>query len=225
MIASSAITACQQAAVSLRSGVERGRSLCGSPNGAGRSPAWISGRPCSPSQVAREAGVAIATVCADMRTFTLSIPQDGAYCPMSSFRVLPDDAGVHTHLRAVAEALKPGGLYILDLVFDPASGAGESDIDEWTMCRGSVEVSAARGKIIVADDARRTRPTLDWGGALRAYTSTQLTELLKQSGVFALEACYPECRKTTDGISLFDLHPTTPALLSSRMMVVLRRIV
>ncbi len=173
-------------------------------------------------QRATEAGVKVETACADMASFDLGVPLDGAYCPLSSFRML-DDASARLHLRATAAALKPGGVYILDLSFEaPGEDQGE-EMDQWVMRRGPIEVAARLEGIEVMDDARGTSLALEWGPELRPYTVAAFAALVEESGPLALESCHPEVGQTEDEISYFEIERTIPSPVPGRSMVVLRR--
>jgi SAM-dependent methyltransferase len=57
----------------------------------------------------------ISWICADMRNFQLDSPVDTAFCMLDGIDCLLEDADMIDHLRAVARALVPGGLYIIEL--------------------------------------------------------------------------------------------------------------
>lgn len=160
-----------------------------------------------------------------MTDFTLGHVHDGTYCPLSSFRILSDTQAALSHLHAVAHVLRPGGPYILDMAFEDRIAPDlESPSEEWTMRRGNVEVRAESGRIYVQDGDRGIRMVLDWGENLRRYRSATFIELVRQSGVFAVEAWYPQTRKTKDGISIFDIQQWEQPPLIGRTMVALKRL-
>ena len=173
------------------------------------------------AQVA-ETGASIAGICADMTSFTLPSPQHAAYNPLSSFRLLPGEEAARSHLTSVANALEPGGIYILDLVFG-TGGEAEDDLDSWTMRRGGIEIRATPARIEVRDQERGVELTLDWRERLRPYTPESFEALVASSGVFSLAACYPESGRDADGVSQFALHPTDSLPAEGRVMVALRR--
>jgi 2-polyprenyl-3-methyl-5-hydroxy-6-metoxy-1,4-benzoquinol methylase len=81
---------------------------------------------------ARRDGVALRTLAADMTSFRTDETFGGALNPMSSFRLLERDAAVTAHLACMADALAPGGVYLVDTAFG-TDGTAESDLDEWVM--------------------------------------------------------------------------------------------
>jgi SAM-dependent methyltransferase len=171
---------------------------------------------------AAEAGVTLAELRADMTSFELGEPREGAYNPLSSFRLLPHDGAAVSHLEAVAQALAPGAPYVLDLIFG-TSGEG-ADVDaEWTMRRGPVEVHAGIRSIRVADGRTGVRLELDWGRDLRAYTPEAFARVVEASRLLLLSACYPEAGHDAEGISRFDLDHPLPAPVDGRALVVLTR--
>jgi hypothetical protein len=52
-----------------------------------------------------------------MTTFSTTVKFAAAYNPMSSFRLLQSDVAVDLHLRSMAAALRPSGVYVLDMDF------------------------------------------------------------------------------------------------------------
>jgi len=72
-----------------------------------------------------------------MTTFVTAVKFAAAYNPMSSFRLLQSDTAAEMHLRTMAAALQPGGVYVLDMTF--LSNADEPAIttdESWEMTRG-----------------------------------------------------------------------------------------
>jgi len=177
---------------------------------------------------AAKAALRVGTVCCDMRRFTLEERQDGAYCPLSTFRVLDSDEAAMSHLRAVAGVLRDGGVYILDMFFQERAGnAGQPAGENWFMRRDGVEVRLDGQKVHVEDARAGRRLTLkaDWpaASALRPYSGEAFANLLGQSGSFVLEAWYPEAGRSAEGISIFEVaRPAAPPMVG-RAMVVLKR--
>jgi SAM-dependent methyltransferase len=170
---------------------------------------------------AAQAGAAVSTLCADMAAFTCPVRQHAAFSPMSSFRLLLDDAAVGAHLTCVADALRPGGPYVLDLTFG-TSGEAEDDLDEWTLARGGIEVRATPHGVDVRDRARGLELSLDWHERLRAYAPRAFEALVAASGRFSVAACYPESGRAADDISTFDLETPSELPAEGRAMVVLQ---
>ena len=183
-------------------------------------------------RAARDAGVAVHTVCGDMASFSASDRFDGAYCPLSTFRMLKDDALATAHLSAVAQALAPNGVYILDLAFveddrsPEAAGAGsDSSGDVWAMQRGKIEVKAEGEYVSVHDGIGGTHTILNWGpqGGLREYTCEDFCGIVDRTGQWDIVGWHPERGRGADGVSIFEVEHTTRPPLSGRAMVVLRR--
>jgi len=177
-------------------------------------------------KAAGESGVTLQTVCADMTDFTLGELQDGSYCPMSSFRILPDAQAALSHLRAVANVLHPGGTYILDMAFEEPSVCDVEDSwDGWTMRRDNIEVRAEGKEIYVEDTGRDLNMVLSWGeAALREYSSNAFINLVKKTDAFSIEAWHPPVQQDKDGVDIFDIKHQKAPPVNERAMVVLKRL-
>jgi SAM-dependent methyltransferase len=189
----------------------------------------VTGLDCRPAMLdflrdrAADVGVAIGTLLGDMASFETSRRFAAAYNPMSSYRLLADDASACAHLRATAAALVPGGLYVLDLDFAADAAAPAITTDEsWEMERGAVTVRADDDAVRVRDDGREL--TLAWGSAghLRPTTVACFRAQVASSGAFAIESWHPERTRAT-GVSEFRSHPAAEPPEAGRAMVILRR--
>ncbi|MEM9703487.1 MAG: class I SAM-dependent methyltransferase, partial [Planctomycetota bacterium] len=60
-------------------------------------------------------GLPESAVVGDMADFSLKRPVDACFNMINSFRHLGSEEEARSHLRCVAEALRPGGLYLLGL--------------------------------------------------------------------------------------------------------------
>jgi len=71
----------------------------------------------------------------------IDIPEqfDAAFCTFNTFRHLTDEASAVSHLRSVAQHLRPGGLYILGFHIIPLDVV-ESCIERWTAKHSSTTV-------------------------------------------------------------------------------------
>jgi SAM-dependent methyltransferase len=173
-------------------------------------------------EAARE-GIALDTLSADMTAFTTERSFAGAYNPLSSFRLLHSDALADAHLRCMATALRPGGVYVLDVAFVATEGEPSHTTDEgWEMTRGNVTVRGENDAVYVTDGGVRRR--LAWGSEahLRNYTVSAFAERVAACPAFALESWHPEVSRAT-GVSEFGVEPGSPAPVVGRAMVVLRR--
>jgi hypothetical protein len=176
---------------------------------------------------AREAAAAeatpLATFCADMTAFTSERKFAAAYNPLSSVRLLHTDAEADAHLRCVATALRPGGVYVLDLAFQAEAGEPVATTDEgWEMTRGAVTVRGENDAVTVEDAGVTLR--LAWGqeAHLRGYTASAFAERVRVCPGLALESWHPEVGRAT-GVSEFRLDAGAAAPRAGRTMVVLRR--
>lgn len=175
------------------------------------------------ARAAREEGIEVPTLCADMASFRTDAPFDAAVNPMSSFRLLGDDAAADAHLRAMSDALRPGAIYVLDSHFlsTPDEVVYTTD-EDWEMERDGVTVSAGNDAIEVDDHG--VRHVLAWGleAHLRGYTVDAFVERVGAAPGLRVEGWHPESTRET-GVSEFAAEPTE-APPGGRTMVVLRRI-
>jgi SAM-dependent methyltransferase len=171
---------------------------------------------------AREQGLALATLHGEMERFAAPEPFGAAINPMSSFRLLHSDEAAHAHLRCMAAALRPGGVYALDLTLartreDPPTTTSEA----WEMAEDGITIRATDESITLSDHGAER--SLAWGAEahLRVLTGSELARLVEASGAFELASCHAEVSRET-GVSEFDLRPA-PALPVGRCIVALRR--
>lgn len=75
----------------------------------------------------------------DMSDFELRRPVDAAFNMINSFRHLPSEATAAAHLRCVARALVPRGIYVLGLHLTP-TGAARCEEESWSARRGHLAV-------------------------------------------------------------------------------------
>jgi SAM-dependent methyltransferase len=83
----------------------------------------------------------------DMCDFQLKKPVDAAFNTINSFRHLEKPAMAEAHLRVMADAVAPGGLYVLGLHLTPST---EPQVVEetWTAARGNLKI---RSKMWLVD--------------------------------------------------------------------------
>ncbi len=168
-------------------------------------------------------GTPLATLCADMTAFTARDLFAAAYNPLSSFRLLHRDDEADAHLRCMAAALRPGGVYVLDLAFQASVGAPVTTTDEgWEMMRGAVTVRGENEAVYVTDAGAQRR--LAWGAEahLRGYTARAFAERVGACHDFTIESWHPEASRAT-GVSEFSALGSAGAPALGRAMVVLRR--
>jgi SAM-dependent methyltransferase len=184
--------------------------------GLDRSPAMLA---YAREQAAAE-GIPLPTLCADMTAFSSPLAFAAAYNPLSSFRLLHGDAEADAHLGCVAAALRPGGVYVLDLAFQASADEPVVTTEEgWEMTRGEVTVRGENAAVTVSDAGVRLR--LAWGAEahLRGYTASAFVERVRACPGLAIESWHPEASRAT-GVSEFDPNGRVRA---PRAMVVLRR--
>jgi hypothetical protein len=168
------------------------------------------------------ASAGLGSLVADMRAFRSDRTYSGALNPMSSFRLLLGDAEVTAHLDCMANALTPGGVYLIDLAFG-TDGTPDSDLDEWDMERDGITVTATTRNVHVVDLARGLDLTLDWHESLRPYSPADFARIIDNHDCFTISGCYPEAPTSADDISHFEseLDPHLPS--AGRAIVALSR--
>jgi len=136
------------------------------------------------NQRLRRHGLGETAVVGDMSDFTLrdfgakTRPFDAAFNTINSFRHLPSEEAAEGHLRCVADALRPGGLYVLGLHLTPARGTPDSDEESWSARRGALSVVSHMWSEGV--DRRRRVETV--GMSFDVYTPTRSFRLVDQTG-------------------------------------------
>ncbi len=165
----------------------------------------------------------LATLCADMTAFSVREPFGAAFNPISSFRLLHSDSAADAHLRCMAAALRPCGVYVIDLGFlrsadDPVTTTSEG----WEVTRGEVTVRGENEGVAVTE-AGITR-SLAWGAGshLRGYTTSSFVERVGACPEFAIESWHPAASGAA-GDSAFSIEGQPAAAIVRRAMVVLRR--
>jgi SAM-dependent methyltransferase len=93
---------------------------------------------------------------ADMSNFQLGKPADAAFNLINSFRHLPDEATAENHLRCMAQALAPGGIYLLGLHLTPA-GDPVCTRETWSAKRSRVSAKSTMWTIDIDRRRRRER--------------------------------------------------------------------
>ena len=138
----------------------------------------------------------------DMTDFVLPKPVDAAFNTINSFRHLQTDRLAIAHLKCMAAALKPGGVYVIGFHLTPAEGDSCGD-ECWSARRGSLrvdsrmwclernhrqrfenyglsfDVQTPKQKFRIVDELK-----------FRTYTVAQFRRLLAQVPEFELTAVY-----------------------------------
>ena len=178
---------------------------------------------------AREAGLELDVVEADMRDFSLPQRFDAAITMLNSLCHLFTLDDIVAHLRAVAAHLVPGGLYVIELShpadhFGPASktssewiidaggvhaevrwGGGDDHIDPLT------QVTAEHMSIVARDPDGTVQVASDVVPS-RFWTAMEMTAAIRLAGGFTVAATYGD----------FDDSTTLDAPAAWRMIFVLR---
>lgn len=89
-----------------------------------------------------ELGLTAELIAADMRDFALPQPVDVAFNVINGIGYLTEPADFDRHLRALADNLADGGLYIIELSFGPVPAHWLGKSDPWTFERGTLRVMA-----------------------------------------------------------------------------------
>lgn len=167
---------------------------------------------------------------ADMRDFACETPIGFAQNLLTSFNYLLEDAQVERHLRAVARALVPGGVYFVEMNHPRERERwGTSATNSWVVDRGDLQVEVdwdyeRRPPHPVTGVSRGVaRMLLRRGGkteevlmpeSVRIYSLPQIGELVEREGSFELVRAQGDFRVGRD----FDDSPH-----SWRLLVTLRR--
>jgi SAM-dependent methyltransferase len=76
----------------------------------------------------------------DMANFELARPVDAAFNMINSFRHLLSEQQAREHLRCIAAALRPGGIYALGLHLTPTEGTPLEE-ERWSARRGHLGIN------------------------------------------------------------------------------------
>jgi SAM-dependent methyltransferase len=107
---------------------------------------------------------------ADLARFRLPVPVHAAVCTFNTFRHLLCDTDARSHLEAVAQALVPGGIYVLGLHLLPDDVAADS-CERWRARHGRTRLTATLR--VVRFDRRRRRERLRLDLVVRSPRRTQ----------------------------------------------------
>ncbi len=108
----------------------------------------------------RRHGLVPAAILGDIAVdLGLEEPIDAAFNLVSSFCHLTTEQQAEKHLRLIAEALRPGGVYLLGFHLKPR-GVAECDSERWVCRRGSLGLSTELKS--VAWDRRRRIETIEF---------------------------------------------------------------
>ena len=143
-------------------------------------------------------GHARSTFVGDMCDFTASSPIDGAFNTINSFRHLGTERQARAHLQCVADALRPGGLYVLGLHLTPTEVEPMQE-ESWSARRGNLSV-LSRMWVIDCDLAKRVETV---GVSFDVYTPTQQFQIVDE--IAFRTYTYRQMAKLLAGIADFEV--------------------
>lgn len=164
----------------------------------------------------------------DMTSYRLSRPVDAAFNTFSTFRHLLTEEAAVAHLQCTADALRPGGIYILGMHLLPPD-ADEHCIERWIAKRGNTRVTYTFR--VTATDRRRRREHIRINMCvrngekvlrltnefdLRLYTAAQFRSLLRQVPSLELLDVYDYSHKIDEPLKLNNENSDTIAILRRR---------
>ncbi|MCA9052257.1 MAG: class I SAM-dependent methyltransferase [Planctomycetaceae bacterium] len=138
----------------------------------------------------------------DMSNFTVRKKFDAAFNTINSFRHLSSERQAENHLRCMADALQPGGLYLLGLHLTPKTGPYTEE-ESWTARRGHLSINSymwtkerdlkkrnerlgLRFDIYTPTESFRLEDEMNY----RTYSAEQFHRLLTKTGVFDIAETY-----------------------------------
>jgi len=89
---------------------------------------------------ARQEHLSVTAAVGDLRHLTVTGTFDAAYCFMDTFRFLLTNDEILAHLRAVADRLTPGGLYLTDFWVPSRWDQIGNEIHQWEQTEGGTTV-------------------------------------------------------------------------------------
>ncbi len=130
---------------------------------------------------------------ADMARFKLGMTSDSAICMGNSLAYLLDDDMILSHLSSVAAALRPGGLYIVDMDNHDYWSRRMSDgvlINKWEASRGSTSVHVELCKTMLDAEPRKSKIRLllsvNDAGEKRMIENEDILRVLSQQELSAM---------------------------------------
>lgn len=171
----------------------------------------------------------IGWIYADMRNFQLDGPVDAACCMLDGIDCLLEDVDMINHLRAVARALVPGGLYVIELTHprdcSPSNYGTFRYEGERNGCHVEIEWATNRPvggpdtRILPVEVTMRVREhgrehTYTDYAMERFWSKAELEDLSLRSGMFTPRASYGDFSLTQG----FDDSPR-----SRRLILVLQK--
>lgn len=142
---------------------------------------------------------------ADMSAFETKTRYDVAFNTINSFRHLATEKAAESHMQAMGQCVRSGGLYLLGVHLTPTEAA-PSETESWSARRGHLAITTYMWTI-ERNLAKRVErfgirfdihnPTRSWRIddvlVLRSYTAAQMQKLIEKSGVWETVATYDFC--------------------------------
>lgn len=131
-----------------------------------------------------------------LEAFDAAGPFDLAHCLVNTFKYLLDESAVQRHLRAVADVLAPGGLYVIGLHLTQYEDR-RCNHERWNQTRGAVEVTCnirgwppsrtqrierVRSRLAVVERGEIKRSETEW--SFRTYDWSELLATLRRARAF-----------------------------------------
>ncbi len=166
----------------------------------------------------------------DLRHLTVNGTYEAAWCLMDTFRFLLTNEEIVSHLRAVAEVLVPGGLYLTDFWVPRQLDQIGNEIHQWEQTEGDrtvrvfylqhpetidpVTQTFEDELVFQVLDGEQTQEIRGGSTRTRLILPQEFRALVELSGAFELVGTYGE----------FDLSkPLEPSSMDWRMVSVMRK--
>ena len=176
----------------------------------------------------QESGTPAELFTADLANFRVREPVDLAYCFCNTFRHLLTEEAALSHLRSVARALRPGGIYLLGLHLMPIDVDPE-DSERWTAERDGVKVKTTltvhktfprkrleRLRVTMDVDAPDERLCVQSWITLRLFDLEEFLGLLKRVRSLQLVGTFDFLYDVDDPITLDEYSSDVVFLLRKR---------
>mgnify|MGYP005837046579 CR=1 FL=1 len=163
-----------------------------------------------------QAGKKPVAAVGDMTDFSLPRPCDAAYNAINSFRHVAEERGAVGHFRCMAEAVAPGGIYVIGLHLTP-NRPPQCTEEAWVARRGMLQVNSLMRSLSLDRRKRRERVRLQFDVYtprqcfrivdefdFRTYTAEQFCGLLRKTGGWEIAAVHDFRYDIDDVIPLDD---------------------
>ena len=134
----------------------------------------------------------------DMTNFVLPKPVDAAFNTINSFRHLPNEQAAQSHLERMAQAVRPGGIYVLGLHLTPTQGEAIEE-EAWNARRGHLTVNTSMWTI----DRNLRKRQERCGMTINVYTPTKSFRI-EDELVFRTYT-WPQLKKLLDTVPQFEI--------------------